>query len=68
MYYVGDNKPAWFNEAKNTLKSEKMDEFMKKIEKNYEVVEKRAKLNYMKVQKESESEGETSVDTETEKK
>lgn len=49
VYYVGENKPAWFLSIRNTLLSERMNAYMEEITQGYDVTDAKDHLAYIKI-------------------
>lgn len=64
MYFVGDNAEQWYVNIENTLRSNKMQEYITNLTADIEVVDKRGDIDYLHA-KETESETETIAESVT---
>ena len=50
LYYIGENEPAWYLTAKNTLTSKALEDYLTSVTKDVTVEENTASLAYLKVE------------------
>ena len=66
MYFVGDNAEAWYVNIENTLRTNKMQEYITNLTADMEVIDERGNIDYLHVaETETESVTDTAAETET---
>lgn len=66
MYFVGDNAEAWYVSIENTLRTNKMQEYITNLTADMEVIDERGNIDYLHVaETETESVTDTAAETET---
>ena len=66
MYFVGDNAEAWYVNIENTLRTNKMQEYITNLTADMEVIDERGNIDYLHVaETETESVTDTAAETDT---
>lgn len=66
MYFVGDNAEAWYVNIENTLRTNKMQEYITNLTADMEVIDERGNIDYLHAaETETESVTDTAAETET---
>lgn len=66
MYFVGDNAEAWYVNIENTLRTNKIQEYITNLTADMEVIDERGNIDYLHVaETETESVTDTAAETET---
>ena len=63
VYYVGTDEPEWYLNIESTLLSERLEAYLEEIGEGYDLTDAKGNLNYIKVQEEAVTDGESGEGT-----